>query len=869
VPAAGLIVLAAIAAYHNSLAGPFVLDDDAAIAGNPTIRHLWPIWTVLSPPREGETVSGRPLLNLTLAINYAHSGLNVRGYHATNLAIHIAAALLLFGILRRTFLMPALRDRFGSAVLLLALASTLLWTVHPLQAESVTYVVQRAESLMGLFYLLTLYCVIRGAAAGTVPGEERGARNEGRGRGSEGVIQANITSGEKGDCPPRPIPWLWYAAAVLACLLGMATKEVMVTAPLVVLLYDRTFLAGSFGNTLRQRWGLYAGFAATWVLSAYLVLSTGLIFRQSELLAPDRFSYARSQPGVILHYLQLSFWPRPLCLVADLPAASRLGEILPAAMAVGLLLAATVWGLMGRKACGFLGAWFFLILAPTSSIFPLRDLAYEHRMYLPLAAVAVLVVAGGYHLWDRLPPPAGSGTRATITRWAAPAVVSGAALVALGCATLARNAQYQSQLTIWQDSVEKRPASSTAHNNLGIALASEGRTAEAIEHYQEALRLNPANAQAHNNLGLALGRLGRFDEAVAHYRDLLRLKPDNVQAHNSLAAFLAAMGKTDEAIEHYHAALRLKPDEAAIHNNLGNALASLGRTGEALDNFREALRLKPELADAHCNLGLLLAESGKTDEALDHYHEALRLKPDYALAHNNLAASLFALGKTDEAIEHYREALRLKPDDAATCNNLGNALADVGRTGEALTHYREALRLKPELVDAHCNLGILLAALGRTEEAIERYREALRLNPDFANAHYHLGLALFKAGKIEEAVEHYRRVLKLMPNDVDVLNDLAWLLATREPAHGGDPVQAMLLARRACELSGRENAQCLDTLAAACAAAGRYAEAVTSAQRALKLAEAARQTALAKNIRSRLELYRAGQPYRQPGNPPP
>jgi hypothetical protein len=168
--AASTIVLAALAAYHNSLEGTFVADDSNSIVKNPTIRQLGRIGEVFSPPRNGETVSGRPLLNLSLAINYAIGGLNVRGYHVTNLAIHIAAALALYGILRRTFLLPALRDRFGRAATWLALAGALWWTVHPLQTESVTYIVQRAESLMGLFYLLTLYGVIRGAgSSGTVP----------------------------------------------------------------------------------------------------------------------------------------------------------------------------------------------------------------------------------------------------------------------------------------------------------------------------------------------------------------------------------------------------------------------------------------------------------------------------------------------------------------------------------------------------------------------------------------------------------------------------------------------------------------------------------------------------------------------------
>jgi tetratricopeptide (TPR) repeat protein len=717
--AAGLVVAAAVAAYHNSFAGPFIGDDGTSIVKNRTIRRLWLVYQVLSPPSSGETVSGRPLLNLSLAINYAQSGLEVWSYHLTNLAIHVAAALLLFGIVRRTFLMPALCDRFGRAAAPLALASALLWTVHPLQTESVTYIIQRAESLMGFFYLLTLYCVIRGAG-GTVPFFA-----------ADKPIPRPTVPGKKGDCPP----WsalLWYAAAVLACLLGMACKEVMATAPLVVLLYDRTFLAGSLAEAWRRRWGLYLALAATWALLAYLVVTTGLFGRQREFGAPNLWGYACSQPGVILHYLQLSVWPSSLCLGLDWPVAGSFREIFPAALVVGLLVAATVWGLVGRKAWGFLGAWFFLILAPTSSILPLNQLAFEHRMYLSLAAVAVLVVAGGYALGDRLlPRPAVSGRGASVLRWAAPAVMLAAVLTALGCATVARNSDYQSSLAIWQDIVSKHLSSPRAHNNLGRVLGDAGRTDEAIEHYREALRLKPDYAEAHYNLASALARSGRSEEASEHYQRLLQLEPDNAEAHHGLGRILAGMGKTDEAIEHYHQALEASPLNAEVHNSLGSALAVVGRFSEAIE----------------------------------HLNQALWLKPDYPEADRKLGGALAAIGETAEAIAHYDRALELTPDSTAA------------------------------------------------------------------------------------------------------LHDLSWLLATREEAQGGDPARALRLAERLCELSGQENASCLDTLAAAYAAAGRFADAIVTAERAMQLAESSRQEPLAKLIRSRLELYRAGQPYRQGPRP--
>ena len=751
---AGLIVAATVAAYSNSFAGPFIYDDIRSIVENYTIRQFWPIWQVLSPPCNGETVGGRPLLNLSLAMNYAVGGLEPWGYHAANLAMHLAAALLLFGALRRTLLTPALHHRFGGAATPLALAGALLWAVHPLQTESVTYIVQRAESLMGFFYLLTLYCVIRGAGsrAVTIPDEGRGARGAGR-----GTDPANHP--RQAEDRPR---WPWYAAAVLACLLGMACKEVMVTAPLIVLLYDRMFLAGSFRQAWRRRWRLYLSLAATWGMLIYLTLQTGLVGRQSELGAPPPWSYARSQPGVMVHYLRLSVWPNRLCLHDQWPVASGLWEILPASMIVGLILAVTVWGLVGRKAYGFVGAWFFVILAPTSSILPLSQLALEHRMYLPLAAVAVLAVAGGYGLWDRLwsRPPHAHG-RAVPVPWAAPVALLTGVLLALGSATVLRNSDYRSVLAIYQDTVDKRPGNPITRNSLGVALAGEGRIDEAIEHFQEALRLKPDYVWAHNNLGLALVNLRKTEEAFKHFREALRLKPDSAETHNNLGTALAAVGRTQEAIEHYDRALRLKPDYAKAHNNLGVALAGLRNTSQAIEHYRQAVRLYPEFAEAHYNLANVLAAVGATNEAIEHYHRALRLKRDYAKAQEKLAHVLTAVGKTDEAIDSYNQ------------------------------------------------------------------------------------------------------LLQRMPDSVEALNNLAWLLAVSDPARGGDPGRAVQLAQRAGELGGRENTRCLDTLAAAYAAAGRFDDAMLTADKAVQLAESAGQFPLAKAVRARLELYRAGRPYRE------
>ena len=639
-----LVVAAGLLAYCNSFTGPFIFDDEPSILENPTIRHLWPVWQALSPPHKSEiTVDGRPIINLSLAVNYALGGYNVWGYHTLNLAVHILAGLALLGVVRRTLLQPRLREQFGAVANELALAVAVLWTVHPLQTESVTYVIQRCELLMGLFCLLTLYCFIRGVES---------AR-----------------------------PRAWCGLCVAACALGMVSKEVMVAAPLIVLLYDRVFLASSFRELWRRRTALYVGLAATWLILAVLVVKTHHANTGFGIKDLTPWDYLKTEAGVIVYYLRLCFWPHPLVIdYCDWPIARSLKDSLVPGIVVAGLLGATAWAFRHRPPMAFLGAWFFLILAPTSSILPsLGEVAAERRMYLPLAAVVTMVVIGIHALAGRRSMPVFLGLA-----------------VGLGFVTVQRNQDYRSNIAIWGDAVAKRPENARAQYNLGCILWQEGRMQEAMGHWEQALRLKPDYAEAHYNLGLALSRIGKIQDAIGHYE--------------------------------------------------------------------QALRIQPDYPEVHCNLGNALEQTGRVREGVGHYEQALRLKPDYAEVHYNLGCSLQQEGRMQEAMQHWEQALRSKPDYAETENNL------------------------------------------------------------------------------------------------------AWLLATLASADGGDPARAVTLAERACELTDNRVAGYLDTLAAAYAAAGRFNEAIATAQKAIELARSAGQTQIVNEIETRLELYRAGRAYRAPAS---
>jgi tetratricopeptide (TPR) repeat protein len=733
--ACALIVAAGIAAYSNSFNGPFIFDDKPAIQDNSTLRHF-PSRENLIPPF-ANSISRRPVVNFTLALNYALGGLDVRGFHAGNLLIHLLAALALFGIVRRTLLSPTLRDRFGRASTGLATAVTLIWAVHPLQTESVTYLTQRTESLMALLYLLTLYGAIRGASSGH--------------------------------------PWRWYAAAIAACALGMGSKEVMATAPIIVLLYDRCFLSGSFREALRRRLPFYLGLAATWAILGALLIAypwgeaSGAGFGLAEA---GPWEYARTQPGVILNYLRLSFWPSPLCVDYYWPIATSAGQILPAAAVVAALLAATLWALRrapsapssgaGRSALGFLGAWFFLILAPSSSFVPIvTEVAAERRMYLPLAAIVTACVVAAWRLgrqWIRR-VDASPGTQKFLGRAMTAAALSVAGV--LGCLTFDRNADYRDAISIWQDTAGKRPWNSRAKFNLGASYLDAGRPDEAIRCFNRAIELKPDFFDAYYNRGLAFAKINRPAEAVRDFNKAIELKPAYADAYNNRAAVAMNTGRYDEALADCDKAIALKPDCAEAYVNRGNIYAVAHRYAEALRDYDQAIALKPDYADAWLNRGTAYGNAGRPEEALRDMDKAIALKPDYAEAYVNRGNMHAVAHRYAEALRDYDQAIALKPDYVDAWLNRGTAYGNAGRPEEALRDLDKAIALNPDYAPAYLHRGNIHMAAKRCAEAIGDYTRAIEINPGYAAAYLNRAIAYYTVKDYPRALSDARAAQRL------------------------------------------------------------------------------------------------------------
>jgi protein O-mannosyl-transferase len=797
--AIAVLALITLAAYWSSFKGVFLFDDIQYIVDDPP-RIAQPWWAHLT----GFYLAGqRNLVTLSLIANHAAAGLETWGYHAFNFTVHLIAGLALFGFTRRTLLTPLLRERFEGVAAPLAFCVAALFLIHPLQTESVTYVIQRAQSMMGMFQFLAIYCVARG------------------------FVSKRMDA--------------WHFAALLCCVFGLDVKPHMIGMPALILLYDRTFVSRSFGEAFSRSKLLYLGLVWVWVVNVGNLarglsqLDIGSRGANPEATAGDMTipEYGLSQFYSACLYLKLSVWPHPLCLDYTLHIARETGEILPYAIVVLGLGLATLWGMWRLSAWGFIGAWFFLNLGPSSSIIRRPDLAVEHRMYVPLAAVIAAMIFGGYYIMRSMIkriPLVPARDRLVVASWIGiAALISGFAYL-----TYERNNDYASSIAMWSSVVRLRPGNPRAQNNLGLAYFNADKLDEAENCFRESLRINPNYWPATYDLGLLLERRGDIEQAIAHYivAVTVQFKPGVLTLANALntrGLSLRSKGMLQEAAATFRMAMSFEPDYWQAYFNLGLVLSESGDFDSATAAFKRAVELNPaygdsqkEWAGAEYTWAEKLAREDKWDSAVAHYKEALRLRPDFpdaigalagayarqagldarqqqlaamagmlaeavrknptdsasryqaANAFNDLGLYLRGRNQLDEAAAQFNAALGDLPEFWQAQFNLGLIMEDRGKPEMAIPYYRKAMRAEAgaalarvRLVNVLNNAGLILRSQNKLTEAEANFREALSLDANYWQAHFNLALVLDSRGLLQEAVKEYQKCLELNPSFLD------------------------------------------------------------------------------------------------------
>jgi len=556
-----ILVLAVIIMYSPVWWAGYIWDDDMVVTGNPVVigpLGLKEIWTTAA-------ADICPLSLTTFWIEHKLWGLNPLPYHLVNVLLHGVSAVLLWRVLRHLKIAGAW---LGAA----------LWALHPVLVESVAWVTELKNTQSGLFFLLTGLFFVKGLEAGKLKKRRR---------------------------------WNWnYPLTLLFAALAMASKSSTVILPIVLCLCA-WWIEG------RWQWrnltklspiflmSLAAGMVTLWTQKLQMAIGPGPEVRTW----PERLATAGD---AIWFYLGKLVWPHPLMTVYPRwqidPSqwTSYLALMGAVSVLVILWLKRASWSRIYFFTFAFFLVALFPVLGLINNSFCRYSFVADHFQYLAAMGPLSLAGAGLFGLAKFVIPE-----RAWLQ-----SIIAGGVLLALGILSWQRVWAYESQETLWTDTLAKNPNCWVGHGNLGAAWSKSGRIPEAIAQFTEALRLNPNYAEAHNDLGSVLVDVGKYDEAAVHEKEALRLNPNLAEAHYIFGNALYQTGRYAEAKDQYEQALRLKPDYADAHSNLGAALSGLGRLDEAIVEIKTALRLDPNTAHAQENLAKLeaMAAQGTTSK---------------------------------------------------------------------------------------------------------------------------------------------------------------------------------------------------------------------------------------------------------------
>lgn len=691
-----LIVLSVFLAYSNTLHCPFIFDDVIMLEKISTGN----IQTVIFE------MGSRPLSNISLYLNYKLGGANVLGYHLFNIFLQCLNSLILYLLVYKTLTLPRFEETCShTEKRILSFAVAAFWGIHPLSTESVTYIVQRGEALCGTFLFLSMLLILLGEGSSS-----------------------------------KWSRFTLFSLSLISCIAGFGAKEAMISAPFIIIIYDRVFLCEGWHNFFRKRGWFYglsflllsipaivSGLAANYVSSAFFT---------DHLISP--LDYFMNQTKVIFHYLELSVFPSGQCFDYCWPATTSYLQLLPYLASLIILLALASWLLYKNKYLGFCGLYFFISLAPRSSFAPRPDLAVEHRMYIPLAVLCCLTVFGIFFVIKRF-----SSIYIVESRRKSFLSITGIlflvfAISGYGLATFKRNSVYKTEFSLWKDTVDKAPGNPRALNYLGIEYCRNRNLEAATECFVKALEIHPDFDLAMNNLANVMAMEKRFDMALELYKK--SILTSSVKKNKTVFQTLSNMSKLYSEKKDWDSAIKISlfilerwPGNQNANYMLGRAFLNKGDPVSASEYF---LKVMDPSIDGNSMIGKI---AGDISSCPDNAAKSIVLKQLLA-KHSSSAELNYEYGvmllndsKLKESKEYFEGTLAAMDFSkrAYSINNLGVISQKEKLYEAAETYFREAISIKPDYAAAHFNLGILLGNEKKDfDAAVKELEIALSLAPN-------------------------------------------------------------------------------------------------------------------------------------------
>ncbi|MBN3038085.1 MAG: tetratricopeptide repeat protein [Candidatus Omnitrophica bacterium] len=758
-----LIVALGFVVYGNSLKGEFVWDDEHLIEKNVYIRsfsHLGDIFSKDISGVEGKYGFYRPLQLLSYMFDYAIWKFNVFGYHLTNIILHILVALALFYLLNILF-----KNMF------LSLSCSILFLVHPIHTEAVSYISGRSDTLGLLFMLLSLAFYLK-----------------------------NINTGKNS----------FFLLMLIAYTLALLSREIVLILPILLLIYHYSFKV----EIKKKSFGFLV------VVSLFYIALRLTLLR--FLIEKVSFSttFLQRVPGffkALANYIKLLFLPLDL----HMEYGNRVFNITDPAALAGIFIFVLLTGISlkakrTKTVVFFAIMWFFIGLIPSSNLYPINAYMAEHWLYLPSIGFFLLMAIGLDSLYS------------VKKRRATAITMLGLLLILYSSLTIIQNTFWREPISFYKRTLSYVPDSSRAHYNLGNEYKEREKHKEALSAYNEAIKLKPDYPSAYNNIGTIYQAQGKEKQAIAAYKKAIELGPEVSEGFYNLAIVYDNSQRYAQAIEYYKKAIQVDADFVQAYNNLGLVYAKSNDEDKARQCYKKALQIDPGHANAYFNLGNLDFNNKDYEKAIGFYKKALAINPRFAKAYSNLGSVYEAQGKEKQAIAAYERALELDPEITEAHYNLG--LIYTHRSPqEAIAAYKNVLESDSQNADAHNKLCSIYLSQTKYQEAIFHCKKALEIKPDYIEACYNLGMLYDIAEKDQEAINAYQMVIQLRPDLEIAYNNLGNIYLRT-----GQVDKAIATYKKGIELNVRF-AEGYGNLAVAYYRAGKYDLAVEAYKKAKEL----------------------------------
>jgi tetratricopeptide (TPR) repeat protein len=699
-----IIAAVCLIIYSNTFGSGFYFDDGYNFTENFLVKNIFRpglIWNY-NPTRF--------ITLFTLSFNYQIGGLNPAGYHIFNILVHIAASILVFRLAKLTLGLPGIKEKTENVNAdYAALFIALIFAAHPLQTQAVTYIIQRAASMASMFYIASVLF----------------------------YAEYRLKKGGKGGAE-------FYILSLISCLLGMFTKEIVFTLPLMIVVYELLFF---YDGSRKAKVGLIPYLLTLPVIPLTIkFMSPGAAKEMAQASNQiSAYSYFITQFKVILTYIRLVFLPVGQNLDYDYPLSTGFFE--PATLISFLALAGLfilgLYFIRRNRLVSFGIFWFFLTLAVESSIMPIRDVIFEHRMYLPMAGAAFLIV---YLLSEYIP------LKFSRILFYAGAIV----IVALAGAAFARNKVWANEYTLWNDAVQKSPRKARCYSNRGVALLNMKKYDDAISDFNKALSINKNFKNAYFNRGSAFYYKKEYDKAAADFTKTIALDSAYAFAYNNLGAILLERRQIGKALSCFKKALKNDTNYAAAYNNRGVLAKAVGDYETAAQYYKKAIQKNSSYAEAYFNLGEINMFLGDNELAAGYFSRAISYNNKYVEAYYNRANVSFILGRLTDALNDYNFVIENNPQKYGAYNNRGSVYFMLGRYIEALADYDKALSLNPAIFDALKNRGITYMILNKPEKALDDFAKALEIRTGDPEVCFYRGKTLIKTGQKRKAAADIR-----------------------------------------------------------------------------------------------------------------